>query len=365
MAGVEFDLGSYLHAEGDAWSLDGWDLAGAVPSARASDNGDPFPVAAGHRANAAGDATAGLPSLLDDRMLDEILGGQLTVPPAHQQNTTSTTSASECTTRGAPLGSHSTEGKSGATAMNALQQQLDMLQQQQQQLRIPEAKMNVEAMPAGLNQTPACIIKREGGGSQAEGAGRKRRAEDPHVLEMAQKLLEARKTEQEAVLAAESAALTADNHRLISYLKQLGEKLNKARTENGLLKRLVAESGAQDPALRAEHTATLAAGAAAVEPARKRLMVGIAHSVADKVSALSVQHQVDGRDGAPLPCLRSSSLPAAAAAAAAAAAKAAASPKSKQAPAPEEAAQPANPINALADLLRLVQGMQKQARPVA
>uniref|UniRef100_A0A7S1X273 Uncharacterized protein n=1 Tax=Tetraselmis chuii TaxID=63592 RepID=A0A7S1X273_9CHLO len=357
MAVADFDLAAYLQEDGDAWSLDGWDLAGTVPSARASDTGAHLASegAAGSKADAA-------PLLLDDRLLDELFGGSFINPhtptPTAPQNqhASFTPDISDCTTGGALGDSRVSEGRPGTSnKMDALQQQLNALQQQQQRLQIPGDISQPGAplqAPAKLDGSPPVGIELPSSRqqqSQQQGGSRKRRAEDPNVLEMARKLLEARGAEQEAQLVTETGALCADNHRLISYLKQLGEKLNKARTENGLLKRMVAEtSGAQACAMQAEHQASQV-----VEPARKRLLLGITHSVADKVSALSVQHQVDRRDGAPLPCLRSTPPTA---------------HKTEQVPA--EA--PATPtptrqtggggsVNALVDLLRIMQSMQKAA----
>ena len=103
--------------------------------------------------------------------------------------------------------------------------------------------------------SPASSIPQDGGGrsSKSEPSGetgrrsgsKRRRVEDPSVIDMARKLLDARSNEQAAMLSSETTTLTADNHRLIIYLKQLGEKLEKARIENSFLKKLVLDTGGQ------------------------------------------------------------------------------------------------------------------------
>lgn len=137
---------------------------------------------------------------------------------------------------------------------------------------------------------------------ELERHARKRQREDPSVLEMARKLLDARKNEQSETLSIETSALCKDNHRLIMYLKQLGEKLTKARLENSLLKRLVQEGGGQGHAqlLASAHQLPRAVGGNNHILKRSSQL-----SVADKVSALSVQ-RVRNQDGIPIACIGSS-----------------------------------------------------------
>ena len=130
---------------------------------------------------------------------------------------------------------------------------------------------------------------------------KRRRVEDPSVLDMARRLLEARKSEQSTNLASETSTLCEDNHRLILYLKQLGEKLTKARLENTLLKQLVGENVGQGHAEQAQMLASSQPELAANMGREKSSRL----SVADKVSALSVKH-MHSQDGTPVACLRPS-----------------------------------------------------------
>eukprot|EP00951_Prasinocladus_malaysianus_P028606 scaffold261172_cov44-Prasinocladus_malaysianus.AAC.1 len=271
-----FDIGSYLGGDGGPTLLDGWNASGTEGRSRAQDSSQPERPQPQDNPGQLGE---GRDNLLPDDVLD-FFG--MTFFGNNQSEPAST--PDKCTTSAhAP----------GASAERV------------------ESERHTSTAPA--SQSKDSEDKSQGA------APRKRKLEDPSVLEMARKLVEARKGEQSAALAKETKSLCADNHRLIGYLRQLGERLTKARVENTVLKEMVAQSGGQARMhyfaificmyryLYKGGHAELAQIRAAVEgnpSSKKPMMKTSTLSVADKVSALSVQHLKRHEDGHPVQCMR-------------------------------------------------------------
>mmetsp|Transcript_40479 Transcript_40479/g.114644 ORF Transcript_40479/g.114644 Transcript_40479/m.114644 type:complete len:415 (+) Transcript_40479:364-1608(+) len=331
MQGV-FDLSSYLNSDPDMMFLDGWDVSAFETVTKAGD-GSGYSNMEGVATTEA-DAGGGGPrfeeeaALLTDDVLDDLFRQQQLPEQSDPHNPFGS----------AEYGSHQHTGDGDANQRsNVTEPSQGQLEEVKAELGVQTEHKNGFATPAPQDGLVACMpppttlgqvlaaSHRNAGNASANvssatpassapksdpsgdtgrrSGSKRRRVEDPSVIDMARKLLEARSNEQAAMLSNETSTLSADNHRLIIYLKQLGEKLEKARIENSFLKKLVMDNGGQPRADRAQELALVEDQEA--PHAKKPMYYPSTMSVADKVSALSVQGMHE--DGTPMTCLRSTS----------------------------------------------------------